>query len=542
MRTLSITTTIAAALFVFGSLRAESLNANKKFYADDPIWSSPKPAPAHTATRKLNEYYDFFSNTFFPAGERALRTGIFLPSQAVNTLDEAPDSAWYTNRHAAQRMSIEALKAGPGNVRPPAPGIWTVVGAKNEGITPGFRIKDSAGRQYLVKFDPISNPELASAADVITSKFFYALGYNVPENYVVQLDRRQIQVGKDAQLQDSRGNRRPIRESDIDQMLAKVPRRPDGMYRAMASQLIAGKPVGPFQYHGARGDDPNDLILHEHRRDLRALRTFCAWLGHDDSKALNSLDMLVEENGVPFVKHYLIDFGASLGSASFMANSPRDGNVYLFDWKSSATQFFTLGLYAPKWQHAKYPAIPAAGRFEYEIFDPANWVGDYPNSAFRNENPADRAWAARKIAAFTDDDIRAIVATGQYTDRAAEEWVARCLIERRNKIIKAFLSGTAGLDRFEVKGDRLEVAYAGPTSAEPTIRVRWSTFDNETGRKEFLPGPSSQMLPKVAPSVEYLLAEIEAFQGPAISVYIRKAPGRDTVVGVERHFAAARLK
>jgi len=201
-----------------------------------------------------------------------------------------------------------------------------------------------------------------------------------------------------------------------------------------------------------------------------------------------------------------------------------------------------LGLYAPKWQHAKYPAIPAAGRFEYEIFDPANWVGDYPNSAFRNENPADRAWAARKIAAFTDDDIRAIVATGQYTDRAAEEWVARCLIERRNKIIKAVLSGTAGLDRFEVKGDRLEVAYAGPTSAEPTIRVRWSTFDNETGRKEFLPGPSSQMLPKVAPSVEYLLAEIEAFQGPAISVYIRKAPGRDTVVGVERHFAAARLK
>ncbi len=54
-----------------------------------------------------------------------------------------------------------------------------------------------------------------------------------------------------------------------------------------------------------------------------------------------------------FVKHYLIDFGASLGSASFRANSPRDGNVYLFDWKSSAKQFLTLGMSVPKWQRAQ---------------------------------------------------------------------------------------------------------------------------------------------------------------------------------------------
>jgi hypothetical protein len=310
----------------------------------------------------------------------------------------------------------------------------------------------------------------------------------------------------------------------------------------MASLLIAGKPVGPFQYHGTRGDDPNDLIDHEHRRDLRALRTFCAWLGHDDSKALNSLDVLTEEGGTPFVKHYLIDFGASLGSASFMANSPRDGNVYLFDWKSSASQFFTLGLYAPKWQHAKYPAIPAAGRFEYEVFDPERWVGDYPSTAFHNENPADRAWAARKISTFTDEEIRAIVSMGQYTDPAAEEWVARCLIERRNKIVKAFLTGTAGLDRFEVRDGRLEYAYVGPEAGRPQVKVQWSVFDNRTGERQFLAGPASQELPVIKGSAEFLVAEIAASHGPAISVYIRNTPDHRTVAGVERHFPATERK
>src|SRR6185369_8873818 len=119
-----------------------------------------------------------------------------------------------------------------------------------------------------------------------------------------------------------------------------------------------------------------------------------------------------------------------------------------------AAQFFSLGLNVPAWQRAKYPNLPAAGRFEYETFNPQWWVGDYPNTAFRNENAADRSWAARKIMAFTDDEIRAIVSTGQYSDRAAAEWVARCLIERRKKIVDAFASGMAALDGFEVREGR----------------------------------------------------------------------------------------
>ncbi len=526
-----IAAAVCSAALAIGTLGAATLQVSRKFYSDDPIWSLPRPTAAvNVAGRVLSEYYDFFENTLFSPGERAPRTGTFLPSQAINTVDEVPDSAWYTNRHARHTMSSAELKSGPGDAEPPAGGRWTVMAAKNEGITPGFRIRDAAGRQYLLKFDPPSNPELASAADVITSKFFYALGYNVPENYVVHFTRNQIKIGEDAVLRDNAGHRRPIHEEDVEEMLSKVTRSADGSYRALASRLIPGKPLGPFQYHGTRSDDPNDLVPHEHRRDLRALRTLCAWLGHDDSKALNTLDMLTEEDGTPFVKHYLIDFGASLGSATFMANSPRDGNVYLFDWKSSAAQFFTLGLYAPKWQHARFPNLPSAGRFEYEVFDPQRWVPDYPNTAFRNENPADQAWAARKIAAFSEADIRAVVSTGQYTDRASEEWVARCLIERRKKILKAYLSGTAALDRFEVRESRLAFE-AGENP--PAVRVQWAVFNNRTSERTVLAGERSTQVPQVA--ADYLVAELTGAEGPAISVYVKT--GTNLVVGVERRFA-----
>jgi hypothetical protein len=69
-------------------------------------------------------------------------------------------------------------------------------------------------------------------------------------------------------------------------LLQRAPRRPDGTYRALASKLLPGKPVGPFQYFGTRPDDPNDIFPHENRRELRGLRVFAAWLNHDDSRAM----------------------------------------------------------------------------------------------------------------------------------------------------------------------------------------------------------------------------------------------------------------
>jgi hypothetical protein len=72
-----------------------------------------------------------------------------------------------------------------------------------------------------------------------------------------------------------------------------------------------------------RDDDPNDLIPHEHRRDLRGLRLISAWLNDNDIREGNTLDMYVEEDGRRFLKHYLIDAGSALGSDTTHPNIDR---------------------------------------------------------------------------------------------------------------------------------------------------------------------------------------------------------------------------
>jgi hypothetical protein len=522
-------------LFVAGSLAA------RKFYDDDPLWVEPAPAHVESARRRrVSDYYDFFANSLSKRGEQNSKRSVY-PAQGVNTLGEVPDSAWYTNRHYWNRMSLEELVRGPGDGNAPdVSGPLKVIRAKTEGVTPGFTMEDSRGRVYLVKFDPLTNPEIATSADVLVSKFFYALGYNVPENYIFHFSRHQVQVGEGTTLEDVRGRRRPMSERDVTELLLRVPRTPDGRIRAVASRLIPGRNIGEFRYHGTRADDPNDVVPHEHRRDLRGLSVFCAWLGHDDSRAINTADFLVEEDGRRFIRHYLIDFGSTLGSASVGPNSPRSGQ-YLYDTRSALAQIVTLGLYVPRWARADYPRIPSVGRFEWELFDPESWVPEYRNPAFVNRLPDDAFWAAKQVMAFTDEEIRAIVRTGKYSDPRAENWIVECLIKRRDRIGRAFFSQVLPLDRFEVKDGKLQfedlAAKHGFVSGR-NYTVQWSRFDNASEQKTALAGASSFTLPAEfleAPSGSYAVAEI-ASDDPkkTVSVYVRKRADGFQVVGIER--------
>ncbi len=513
----------------------------KKFRADDPLRKEPAPInAAKVKPRKVSDYYDFFQNTFAKPGHQKGKTER-SPGQGVNTLGEVPDNAWYTNRHGRSPMTIPELVRGPGGEnQPDTSGPLTVVAAKTEGVMPGFTMKDSKGRKYFVKFDPLTNPEMATAADAIGARFFYALGYNVPETYLISFTRSQLVIAPDAKVTDARGKRRPMNPRDVTDLLLQVPRRRDGRYRAVASLFLSGS-VGEFRYHGTRRDDPNDLVLHENRRDLRGLRVFCAWLGHDDSRAINTLDTLVQENGIQFIRHYLIDFGATLGSDSNWPNSPRSGNVYWFDWKTSAAQFFSLGLDVPRWARAKYPKLPAAGRFESTVFDPERWVPFYPNPAFDNCLPDDAFWAAKQVMAFTDEQIQGIVKTGEYSDPAAEKWVADCLIARRDKIGKAYLAKVLPLDRFAIQQDRLafeDLAVSHQLASPRDYAVQWSRFDNDSGQKTPLPGETALTLPRQlqeASANEYFAADIcSGEKRKSVTVYVRKNAGLAEVVGVDR--------
>ncbi len=517
-------------------LLAAALGA-EKFYPDDPIEREPAPRRVEKATRrKLSDIYDFFLNTFARPGE-AQTHGRLLPAQGVNTLGEVPDGAWYVNRHGRAPMVLEELTRGPSSGNPPSmDGPWDIETAKSEGVTPGFVILDSRGTRYWLKFDPLTNPEMASAADVIGSKFFYALGYHVPENYLVYFQRDQLRLTGKSQLRDSLGKRRPMTSRDVTEVLLRVPQNGDGKYRAVASLGIGGQELGPFRYYGTRKDDPNDIVPHEHRRDMRGLFVFCAWLGHDDSRAINTDDFLVEENGLKYVKHYLIDFGSILGSASYKANSARSGNEHLFAWRPAALQFFSLGLFVPRWAKADFPDLPSVGRFESTIFDPEKYKGEYPNPAFYNRLPDDTFWGAKQVMAFTDEQIQAIVKTGEYSDPTAGEWVVKCLIERRNKIGKVYFQKVLPLDRFECKNGRLEfedLAAKFGFAQPQQLSIQWFRFDNQTGNKSPLAGEATLSIS--TDQAEYLAAEIRGSEPKkSVTVYLRREAAGRRVVGIER--------
>src|SRR5689334_8551168 len=106
---------MAAGALALGTLGAVEVKNKPKFYSDDPVMAMPAPvSAAGVKPRSLSEYYDFFENTLFTPGERG-KNGQYLPSQGINTVDEVPNSAWYTNRHASKRMSLEELQKGAGN-------------------------------------------------------------------------------------------------------------------------------------------------------------------------------------------------------------------------------------------------------------------------------------------------------------------------------------------------------------------------------------------------------------------------------------------
>ncbi len=520
---------------------AGTLCLAQRFYPDDPIWREPPPANVkHVEPHELNRLADFYKNTAYRKGERNSAQLVY-PSIGVNTLGEVPDSSWFTNRIGHKHMSRAELVRGANVNGPPDPSKpWKIIAAKAEGVSPGFSIEDSQGRRYLLKFDVKSNPELATGAEVITAKFLHALGYNVPEEYIVNFRREQIEVPAALKFKDSFGRLRVLRVRDVEDMLNSVAASPDGTVRAVASRHVPGELLGGFKYYKRRGDDPNELGPHEHLRVLRGLSVFCAWLNHTDAKALNSLDSLVDDESRRYVKHYLIDFGASLGSDSIYAKDPRLGHECMWAAKPGLVQLLTLGAAVPRYARIDYPGLSAVGNFTAEGFEPDKWKPNYPNAAFANRLPGDAFWAAKKLMAFSDDDIRAVVETGEYSDPEAARLISDALISRRDAIGRVFFAKMLPVDNFRVEKNRLlfdDLATEGKLAAPRKYSMEWARFDNQSGGMAPL-GKSGPDLPpelrQAAPGT-YWAATVQADDpSKAVKVFLLKSRGGWTVAGIER--------
>ncbi|MEO8368134.1 MAG: hypothetical protein ABI806_02905 [Candidatus Solibacter sp.] len=518
-------------------LSAAALTA-QRFYPDDPLEFEPPPRPVKDIkNRKLSDYFDLLNNQFRMAGERQPKQGPRISAKSVSTLGEPLQGAWWVKRHYYNRMTTAELQRVPGPDVLPAAGKWTVVSAKNEGVTPGFVVLDANKRRFFIKFDPMTNPQMATSADAITSRFFYAMGFHVPDNNVIYFVEDQLELGEDVSLPGRDGKPRKMTRRDLVEILLKVPKADDGRYRATASLALPGKPVGPPRYSGTRTDDPNDIVPHEHRRDQRGLHVIDAWLDHDDSRAINNLDAVVTENGRSFIRHFQLDFGSTLGSGTQRANSPRSG-AYYFSWHTSARQFFSLGLAPSYWMFASYPHFPSIGKIEWKVFDPERWVPEYPNPAFLNRLPDDEFWGAKQVTAFTDDDIRAIVSMGQLTDKQAEAWLVECLIKRRDKIAHVYFSKVLPLDKFAIGNGEISWQDLGAAHGLPAadVSLQWSSFDNAAGTRTAIAGQVSKLIPTTGSAYSCLTLQDRQTPSHSIDVFIHHASGTPRIVGIERHW------
>src|SRR5688572_1459026 len=428
---------------------------SQKFYSDDPLIQEPAPFPIEAANfRGLNLLYEVVMNQFAKQGERHPENGV-IPALSPNTLGEVMDGPWFMNRHGRQRLSAtELMQAAAQGHAPSREEKWEVLTVRKHGNRPGLLIRDASNQIHLLRFDPPGRLEMSTGASMVGSRIFHALGYWVAEHHLVYFERAQLVASPDGEDIDAVGEADPLKPEDIDLFLEKVPRDPTKGYRAVAIAAPQGvqKLLGPYQFYGTRTDDPNDVIVHEHRRDLRGLFAISAWLANNGISAVQTMDTVVEEKGVPFIRHTWVDFSGLLGSGFEQVKNPRDGFERLFDAGTTLKNLVGMGFYAPDWQKAEYPDIRSVGLFESKVFDPSKWVPTVEVAALANHLPDDDYWAAKQILAFTDEDLRVVVKAAQYTDPRAEEWVAQRLIERRDKVVRYYLDRVLPLENFRKIG------------------------------------------------------------------------------------------
>jgi hypothetical protein len=519
------------------------------FWKDNDDQPIPEPAKDDAGN---HVWWDFYSNCALRPLERVVDptesvpaiarfAGLVRPEEAVNVnaLDEAPDSTWFTNRHARSRLTPEVVERGPDQGPPPsADGPLVVFSGKELGTQPGFWIRDQDGRSYLLKFDPRGYPDLATGAELVSSKILYALGWNVAEYHLFSLDPRRLVIDDKAWMLDSYNRKEAVTTERLARILATAERGADGNIRAIASRELPGKPKGGFRMTGMRGDDPNDTIPHQDRRDLRGLAVVAAWLEHIDFRSGNTLDTFVrgvdDPEGRGHLVHYLLDLNGTLGSWGVGWKSDWMGHEYVCQTLPAMAR--TLHLWHPGW--ADTPLVHRSiGYFGSEHFDPDHWKPLYPVPPFERATFRDRFWGARLVSSLRDADLRAVVGAAAWSDPRAGEILVGILRARQRRIAEAYfdLRHVNPIDEFAVEGDELRFRDLGVESGvaeRESARYRFRTVGSESASQRPRV-PIGKTVPDGSVEIETSHDEGRTWS-PPLAVSIQSDGSRSSVVAVER--------
>lgn len=382
--------------------------------------------------------------------------GLYLPGAEavnVNSMDEVPDSSWFTNRVGVRPMSLEELQLGGCDAslilhpEAAADGTWIIDQPKGQGATQGFRIRVGTKR-YLLKADDPQQPELGSAAQTIGLAIYHAVGFNTPCEQVVYFKPSLLKLTPGLRYEGGGLEvGKAFDQSAVDAIIARCPKR-GGHIRMQASAWIPGYSVGPFRYEGTRQDDPNDVVAHQDRRELRASRLVAAWIDHVDAREGNTLDTWIADRAnVPdsspgHVVHYLLDTSESLGPRfPYEPVTRRAGYTYLFGWGQFLSDVGTLGIPVHSWDYvAESPGHELFVYYNVQDFVPDEWKMEYANAAFSRMTERDAAWMARILARFTPEMVHRLAEMGRLSNPDNTEYLANTLEGRLERMLDRYLT------------------------------------------------------------------------------------------------------
>jgi len=437
--------------------------------------------------------WDQIDNLSFARWSRGLSIQTTGEARNANSMDEVADSAWYTNNAgeaahddgAAGACKPEDILPGPDQVKD---GEWVIDHGKDNGSTLGFRVDIPGKGKYMLKADDEGKPERASAASVIGAAIYDAVGFNTTCEQVVIVKKSMLKLTPDLKVFDNEGIGHPFDDAALDKVLKSTTQVPDGMVRLQASKWLPGYTIGPFRYIGTREDDPNDVIDHADRRELRGSRLLAAWLDHWDAREQNSMDVWFasdekhKKSSPGFLQHYIIDTSDTLGGeVGIDEMSRRLGHTYEFSAGDIVRALVTLGAEERSWDRAHYEK--GEERFAYYTdreFDPVAWVPFYPNPAFLRMTERDGAWMARKIAKFSPKDVRKFVELGRWSRPIDVEYLTKVMIARQRKILYRFLTRLSPLGDVHSDGERIcATDFARLRGLEPEASFRYTIVQLE---------------------------------------------------------------
>lgn len=430
-------------------------------------WADTLPIPEPEARDPL-EVPEILNDAVAGEVSRGLsvRRAVGREHEALNVtpFDDVVPSAWFEHRNLSRSLTPEEVFAGPTTgLGPDTTGTLEIISAKVQGVSPGFNIRDASGDRYVVKFDPKGFLHMSSAAGVISNRLLYAAGYHVPEDFVFVFSKSRLEVAEGATIMGEDFEDHPLNLDVALDVLALTDSLPDGRYLAVASKFVPGPPKGPFFFEGVRKDDPNDHYHHEYRRELRGLQVVSSWINHVDMRWMNTMDAFVPPG---YLKHYLIDFAATLGSGTTRPHEPREGMEYNVGLWASLGRAFTLGYYRVGWEDMSWTVIdPTIGWLQGEGFEPERWKPNWPNRAFQMATDRDGYWGAKLVGSFSDGQIRAAVDAGRLPSKFARDTLATILMVRRDLVVSYWYDRVSPLEDFEFEPIGASAAGAGAAGA-----------------------------------------------------------------------------